>query len=377
MLVAVEIIKRAGLAEEWRQKPGYRGWQSTLTAAPVLAEIFDMHNQKLVYGPREPIILRARKDDSLLPLPPMRDRQRQIEAVNEMLRGIRLDLSMTGALELQNGLWLFKRCEYDKLGNPLPVEQIVRLDRMAGRRIFTNKTRFHGRFYCPAQNIPGTARLLMTMGGEHVVELDFQSMHVALAYHLCGARLDGDPYEGIAGFTREQAKLGLLTCFNAKTTPAAIASLTDARKRKPVVADRKDALRLIEALKARHAPIASKLGRDAGMTFMNLDARIMLAAVNRLISMGIQCIPIHDSIVVPAQYESESYEALNYGWCAILKGSRAHLTPCKIDKKRPKVSQYGCAPSDLPAGPLSDPGSGWWSSILAEARCDVGEWVSV
>src|SRR6185369_8595648 len=124
------------------------------------------------------------------------------------------------------------------------------------RRVFTSDHKTHGRFYCPAQNIPGAARLLMTMGGEQVIELDFQSMHVSLAYNLCGARLDvSDPYDGIPGFTREQGKLGLLTAFNAKSVPAAVRALTDARHAKPVVASSKDALRLIEALEARHAPI--------------------------------------------------------------------------------------------------------------------------
>ena len=141
----------------------------------------------------------------------MRNRLRQVEAVNEMLSPVQLDLSMTGAVALRNNLWRFERLEYDSFDRPRLVKQIVRLDRMTGRRVFTNKPRFHGRFYCPAQNIPGSARLIMTMSGEQVVELDFQSMHVALAYHLCGARLVGDPYEGIPGFTRKQAKLGLLT----------------------------------------------------------------------------------------------------------------------------------------------------------------------
>jgi len=67
---------------------------------------------------------------------------------------------------------------------------------------------------------------------------------------------------------------------------------------------------------------------------MNLDARIMLAAVDRLIASGIQCIPIHDSIVVSEQHESEAREALNFRrvkWCVCTPESRIvvghpHLT---------------------------------------------------
>jgi hypothetical protein len=209
----------------------------------------------------------------------------------------------------------------------------------------------------------------MTMNGDQVVELDFSGMHVALAYSRCGATLDGDPYE-IPGFTRQQAKLGLLTAFNATSLPAAIASLTDARKGKRVIASRKEAARLLEALKVRHAPIASMLCSDAGMTLMNLDARVMLSAVDHLIARGIPCIPVHDSIVVPLQYEGEAREALYYGWCS------QNVSPslCNIEKKRQKAPQDGGEGLVPDHSSLPDPGSGWWSSVLAEARYDVVEW---
>jgi hypothetical protein len=134
-----------------------------------------------------------------------------------------------------------------------------------------------------------------------------------LAYSLCGARLDGAPYDG-PGFTKKQGKPGLLTAFNAVNMQAAISSLTDARNGKPVVATRTGAGRLLDALKARHAPIASMLCSDAGMKLMHLDARIMLAAVDRLIAQGISCIPVHDNIVVPQQHEGAAREALHLGW---------------------------------------------------------------
>ena len=99
---------------------------------------------------------------------------------------------MTGALKLKNGLWLFERLEEVwlrvpgvaglALGNPRLLQQKVRLDEMGGRRVFTSDHKKHGRFYCPAQNIPASARLQMTLNGYQVVELDFASMHVALAY---------------------------------------------------------------------------------------------------------------------------------------------------------------------------------------------------
>jgi hypothetical protein len=331
----VAKIVKAELALERRTEPGHRGWQSDLRCTPALAEIFDKHGQKPVYGPRDSIIVRSRKDGSLLPMWPARDQLRQVDRINEMLRSTAIGLEMTGAIRLKNGLWLFERLE--EFGIPRLLQQRLRLDEMAGRRVFTSDHKRHGRFYCPAQNIPGSARHLMTLGGAQVVELDFQSMHVALAYSLCGASLNGDAYEGIAGFTRKQAKAALLTAFNSINMQAAIASLTDNRQGKRVCATRGEAQRLLEALKVRHAPIAKMLCSDAGMRLMNLDARIMLTAVDRLIAKGIEAIPIHDSIVIAEHHESEAREALNFGWYS----KNPETTFCSIEKKRPKVSQYG------------------------------------
>jgi hypothetical protein len=339
VLGAVDIIKRAELATEWRQKPGHRGWQSTLTATPALTEIFDKHGQPPIYTPIDPIILRSRWDDSLLPLPPMKDRLRQIGRLNEMLSSVSIGLEQTGALALRNNLYLFERLDFDDFGNPLLFSQRLRLDRTDGRRVFTSNTKHHGRFYCPAQNIPGSARLLATVNGEPVVELDFVSMHVALAYNICGATMDGgDPYE-IPRFTREQGKAALLTAFNATTMAKAIAALTDGRSGKPLFRTHKDAATILEALKIRHAPIAIMLWSDAAMKLMYLDSRIMLAAIDRLISQGIQAIPIHDSIMVPAQHEGAAREALYFGWCS----TNARPSLCNIEKKRQKPLQYGGA----------------------------------
>jgi hypothetical protein len=386
-LSGVATIVKADLALERRTKPGHRGWQSVLRGTPILTDIFDRHGAEPMYEPRESIILRSRKDGSLLPLRPMRERQRQVDRVNEMLSGTLLGLELTGAIRLQNNLWLFERLEEDQFGNPRLVQQRLRLDRMTGHRVFTTDTEHHGRFYCPAQNIPSDERLMVTMNGEPVVELDIQSMHVALAHHLCGARLDGDPYEGMEGFTRKQVKLGMLTAFNATRHHKAVASLTDARGGRRVISNRNDAEILIEALKTRHAPIARMFCSDAGMELMNLDSRITLTGVDYLLAKGIPCTPIHDSLLVQERHEGEAREAMNFGWSEVLgktRGQKLSLTPCSIEKKQPKVSHSGGAASvGGPSGtfaagpgiPLSD-GGDWWSSVLEEARLDVAEWAA-
>jgi hypothetical protein len=373
VLSGIAKIVSADLAFERRRKPGQRGWQSDLRGTPALTEIFDKYGQRPIYAARDLIVLRSRKDGSLLSRPPMKDRVRQVERVNEMLDNLSVGLEQTGVLVLKNGLLLFERLEFDDFGNPRLVQQKLRLDRMGGRRVFTSDIKHHGRFYCPAQNIPSHARFLSTLNGEQVVELDFCSMHVSLAYAICGARMDGDAYQ-IPGFTRNQGKRGLLTAFNATTLKAAVAALTDARAGGQIFTSRKAAASLIEALKTRHAPIASMLCSDAGMKLMNLDSKIMLAAVDRLIARGIASVPIHDSILVQTQYEGEAREALNFGWSS----QNPSPSPCKIEKKRPNPLQYGWSVGSISSccDCLPVVGSGWWSSVVLDAQFDVVEWVS-
>jgi hypothetical protein len=123
---------------------------------------------------------------------------------------------------------------------------------------------------------------------------------------------------------------------------------------------------------------------DAGMTLMNIDARIMLTAVDRLVGQGILCIPVHDSLVIPEQYEGAAREALHFAWHA----QNAQITLCRIEKKSQIVSQSGCNGREgwklpLALSPFPEPSvnevfseSGWWSAVISEARFDVGEWVS-
>ena len=81
VLSGVAKIVSADLALERRTKPGHRGWQSDLRGLRALTDIFERYGQKPVYGPRDSIILRSRRDGSLLPMRPSRDLSRQVERI--------------------------------------------------------------------------------------------------------------------------------------------------------------------------------------------------------------------------------------------------------------------------------------------------------
>jgi hypothetical protein len=91
-----------------------------------------------------------------------------------------------------------------------------------------------------------------------------------------------------------------------------------------------------------------------------------LAAVDSLIGQGIPSIPIHDSILVPAQYEDETREALNFGWYT----QNPSTTLCSIEKKCQKAPQYGCG-----CEALGDDGVLLGSSCVpVDGWVDVAEW---
>jgi hypothetical protein len=58
-----------------------------------------------------------------------------------------------------------------------------------------------GRFYAPVQNIPSDWRKHMRIGGEPVVELDYDNLHIAMLYAEEGKRLGGDAYDITADFS--------------------------------------------------------------------------------------------------------------------------------------------------------------------------------
>jgi hypothetical protein len=52
-----------------------------------------------------------------------------------------------------------------------------------------------GRFYADVQNIPSDWRKHMRIGGEPVVELDYDNLHIAMLYAEEGKWLEGDAYD--------------------------------------------------------------------------------------------------------------------------------------------------------------------------------------
>jgi hypothetical protein len=350
---AVTAFADAELFGHRKSHQGQLGQQSNFWAAPALMEMYYELRPEVVYEQSPVVITRSRETGLVIPSRPSRRGVRLIENINEMQTSINVGLDKTGAVMGPNGLWTFSKKRQRRDGKWVATLHRLRLEILIGRRVYTRDHNHHGRYYCPLQNIPGAVRGLLTIDGEPVVELDFDAMHVAIAYALAGVLMDGDPYVIPGWEDRKQVKIAFLTYFNAKTDHKAILALTDAREGKPVCATRLEAARLLEAIKARHPAIADSFGKDAGMRFMNIDSRIMLAAVEYLMARGIKCVPVHDSLVVQARYEGVAMEALAHGWKVALP-SYAH----SIGITRKNLLLYGPVLSGVGLGELGRVGLG-------------------
>jgi hypothetical protein len=192
---AIAKIVGAGYAIENRTKPGHRGWQSTLIPTPAFMSLWShltAQSDPTFDTRAETIILRSR-DEEPKPLeyvdgPKVRNMRIAMEPVNEMLRSLGLDVP--NAIKIRKDVLMFEGLHLDRFDRPVLKRQYVRVSNMAGRRIFADDFKHHGRFYCAPQNIPAGSRRTMWMNGERCIEVDYSAMHPTLAYHYsCNFRL--------------------------------------------------------------------------------------------------------------------------------------------------------------------------------------------
>jgi hypothetical protein len=309
--VAAEIVD-AGLALENRTAPGHLGRQSTLHATPAL------HSPRLmmddpIYDPTpETIILRSRGEDRALisydDTRLTRAMRNDVAAVNEMLAST--VIGVPGGVRVGNHL-LFERLVTNKWGELEVKRQYVRVvPGNGGRRIFSEKWSLHGRFYCWPQNIPSAVRATMTINGRPVSEPDFSAMHPLLLYNLLGKKLDGEAYDLNGDFDRKEVKIGTVIALNAKDDRTAVKALVRAMK-----ISHARAAQIIEAIRKRHKPIESAICADMGITLMNLDSKITMAVTSGLMADGIPSIPVHDSIILPANFRPQAQAKMEEAWC--------------------------------------------------------------
>lgn len=292
---AADTLAELGLIRHFKQVPGYRNWQSAMSAtdefAGIIADIVEARPRMKLILPRENIIVR---DADGLPTAFRKTREldrqsRKVSAFSEAIASS--EITADG---------------FANLAAPLV-------------RIYNQDTSRGGRFYgmgTSHQNIRAAVRKSIKIDGEDAVELDFATLHPAMLYAEAGAPLPADCYDLGPEWPRPLVKVAMLTLINARTIQAARMSIAHNPQMAAVATPgEQEALRkasaLISAIKRKHKPIEASFHSDAGARLMRRDADIAEAVMaEMIIKRGIVTLPVHDSFMVPASKAAELEAAM-------------------------------------------------------------------
>lgn len=189
-------------------------------------------------------------------------------------------------------------------------------------RVFNNGSfdlggRFYGGWWMGLSKLDRT-RLLIN--GEPVVELDFGGLHPRILHDRAGTPLhpDEDPYAlpgrlaDVPRDLRKQAFAQLLnTSGNIRAPRGAVARLPRRVSWKQVV----------EAMEARHRPVAHWFRKGRGLELQAIDARIADYVLIQMAQRGVPCLPVHDSFIVPAPRASILHEVMEASYRWVVHGS--------------------------------------------------------
>lgn len=196
-------------------------------------------------------------------------------------------------------------------------------------RAFRGDLLLGGRFYCPGgsgnpQTMRQGDRRAIRINGEDTAELDMQASQLVILAAWAGfAMPEGDPY-GLEGVRRDAVKAYIVQTLGNGRTPR-----TWGRRTPP---DIREAVRLTDvrdALTARFPflrdPVSTGVRRAAGLDeldhlappahllthrLQNIEAQAVSLAMRTLRQLSVPCIPVHDSLIVPASSAEAARGAL-------------------------------------------------------------------
>ncbi|MCS4097485.1 hypothetical protein [Salinibacter ruber] len=187
-----------------------------------------------------------------------------------------------------------------------------------------------GRFYADVQNVPSDWRKHMRIGGEPVVELDYDNLHIVMLYAEEEERLGGDAYnitssfdlgakmDEVIGLREEErehyrqrqrtvVKRALNVLINAENYKSAYEALKHHGWTEEIGAPlANDVFKpLVGALRKKHEPISNYFHSDAGIRLQRKDSDLAYEVMTQTGAIG-----IHDGFVIEASREKELRDAM-------------------------------------------------------------------
>jgi len=210
--------------------------------------------------------------------------------------------------------------------------------RMFNRASFEDGGRFYGGFW---QRIGSELRSAIRIDDQPTVELDYSAHHIRVAYANEDLLGPDDPYdlgnvlpeyEGNAVLQRKDVKSLTLICMNAKSPREGFSAfrgeVKDAIKageRTGKVPSPEFCEKLLNAFIERNPEIEAYMNSDKGIKFMNTDSRVSDKIIDHFVQQDIPILCVHDSYIVPAQYEDEMREQMTKAFKLIIKVSNPYI----------------------------------------------------
>jgi hypothetical protein len=186
------------------------------------------------------------------------------------------------------------------IDNPPPFKPFRRLFDTSGPIQFN----LHGRIYSGQvggwhQNLAKDQRHLVRINGEKIVEVDWQSLHLHLAYveAQCSPPA-GDLYAVHPELEAHRSGVKVAVSAMLSISGELLKLPQSVREASPTLPKQWTARRIAAAVKAHHPAISHLFGKDRGIAYMHKDSTLLMKVLTRLMERGLPSAALHDAILV-------------------------------------------------------------------------------
>lgn len=173
------------------------------------------------------------------------------------------------------------------------------------------------------QRLPKTIRAKALINKQPIVELDYGSMQLVLLYALAGVEAPKVPdlyaIPGVS-YDREDMKMVLTLSVGNARRAETLTSIQSALYKENRRSSRERAERLYDAFWGFHVsacPHGPDIMEPAWPRLQNLESRIALRVLSKLMAQRITAIPIHDSFIVQARHAQVLREAMKVAFSEV------------------------------------------------------------
>ncbi|MGZ2431458.1 hypothetical protein [Rhizobium redzepovicii] len=219
---------------------------------------------------------------------------------------------------------------------PIQLVRKFRIETPADTHMFDRHGRLYGGFW---EDLPKDQRHLLTIGGEPVVDLDFASMFIQLAYCRQGATpCDGDLY-AIPGLEehRQEVKPLMVSLFFRN---AEVRRLPNGGK--GALPDEWTMARFKAATSDLHPAIVPLFDTNVGFELMALESEILVGILLELAANEVAALPMHDGIMLGATKKELAINTMR-NVSAAKAGRPLPVVEKPIQKPEPNNSPLWCS----------------------------------